>query len=116
MVLTYLNILRMPTAILPFVLVCLFQAKASLDRINKFMNSEELDKGAIGHDDSIKDQIQIQNGHFKWAKDEPIILENINFCIKVPFDNDVTNAEQLYGDTVPCLPLHQLAFCYIIIG
>ena len=36
----------MPTAILPFLLIALVQAKVSLDRVNKYMNNEELDADA----------------------------------------------------------------------
>ena len=73
----------MPTAILPFIVVSLVQAKVSLDRVNKYMNNEELDKNAVQHDDeSVTEQIKIRNGTFKWGKDEPVILENINFNVK----------------------------------
>ena len=72
----------MPTAILPFIVVSLVQAKVSLDRVNKYMNNEELDADAVQHDTSVKEQIRIQNGTFKWGKDEPVILENINFRVK----------------------------------
>ena len=73
----------MPTAILPFIVVSLVQAKVSLDRVNKYMNNEELDTNAVQHDDdSVKEQIRIRNGTFKWGRDEPVILENINFNVK----------------------------------
>ena len=73
----------MPTAILPFIVVSLVQAKVSLDRVNKYMNNEELDTNAVQNDDElVTEQIKIQNGTFKWGKDEPVILENINFNVK----------------------------------
>ena len=58
------------------------QAKVSLDRVNKYMNNEELDTNAVQHNTSVKEQIVIQNGQFRWGKDEPVILENINFRVK----------------------------------
>ena len=80
--LTYLNIIRMPTAVLPFIVVSLVQAKVSLDRVNKYMNNEELDKGAVTCDPKVKEQILIQNGTFKWGKDEPTTLKDVNLDIK----------------------------------
>ena len=72
----------MPTAILPFIVVSLVQAKVSLDRVNKYMNNDELDTKAVKHDTSIKEQIKIQGGTFKRGNDEPDILKDINFCVK----------------------------------
>ena len=43
----------MPTAILPFLLIALVQAKVSLERVNKFMNNEELDADAVKEIQSI---------------------------------------------------------------
>ena len=72
----------MPAAMLPFIVVSLVQAKVSLDRLNKYMNNDELNTKAVGHDTSIKEQIRIQNGKFKWGKDDPEILKDINFFVK----------------------------------
>lgn len=49
---SYLNILRMPLAILPFLVVALVQATVSLQRVNKYMNNEEVDPLAVTHDNS----------------------------------------------------------------
>ena len=72
----------MPAAMLPFIVVSLVQAKVSLDRLNKYMNNDELNTKAVGHDTSIKEQIRIRNGKFKWGKDDPEILKDINFFVK----------------------------------
>ena len=80
--LTYLNIIRMPAAMLPFIVVSLVQAKVSLDRVNKYMNNDELDTMAVQHDSSIKEQIKIQDGTFKWGNDDPVTLKDINFSVK----------------------------------
>ena len=73
----------MPTTVIPFVVVSIVQAKVSLERLNKYMNNEEFDTNAVQNDDdSVTEQIKIQNGTFKWGKDEPVILENINFNVK----------------------------------
>ena len=63
--LSYLNIMRMPMAVLPFMIVGLVQANVSLGRINKFMNNDELDQDAVGHDTNEKDPIKIENGIFR---------------------------------------------------
>eukprot|EP00094_Tigriopus_californicus_P002270 TCALIF_02191-PA protein Name:"Similar to ABCC1 Multidrug resistance-associated protein 1 (Gallus gallus)" AED:0.28 eAED:0.28 QI:0/0.14/0/0.75/0.28/0.25/8/0/1220 len=81
--LTYLNIMRMPMSVLPFMIIGLVQVGVSLDRINKFMNNEELDSNAVQHDESQKDHpVSVQNGTFAWGKSEPTVLRNIN--IKIP--------------------------------
>ena len=80
--LTYLNIIRMPTAVLPFIVVSLVQAKVSLDRVNKYMNNEELDKGAVKCDPKVEEQILIRSGTFKWGKEDPIVLKDVNFSVK----------------------------------
>ena len=72
----------MPTAVLPFIVVSLVQAKVSLDRVNKYMNNEELDKGAVKCDPKVKEQILIQNSTFKWGKEDPIVLNDVNFSVK----------------------------------
>ena len=63
--LSYLNIMRMPMAVLPFMIVGLVQANVSLGRVNKFMNNDELDENAVQHDASDKDPIKIENGTFR---------------------------------------------------
>ena len=80
--LSYLNIIRCPTSILPFIVVSLVQAKVSLERVNKYMNNVELDKGAVQCNPEVKEQISIQNGTFKWGKDEPTTLKDVNLDIK----------------------------------
>ena len=72
----------MPAAMLPFIVVSLVQAKVSLDRVNKYMNNDELDTMAVQHDTSIKEQIKIQDGTFKWGNDDPVTLKDINFSVK----------------------------------
>ena len=78
---SYLNIMRMPLAMLPMMIVFLTQCKVSLDRINKFMNNEELDMSAVAHEES-DNAVQITNGTFQWSKDTPTVLKNIS--IEVP--------------------------------
>lgn len=80
--LSYLNIMRMPMAVLPFLIIGLVQAGVSLDRVNKFMNNAELDEAAVEHNANEKDPIVIDNGTFRWAADEPVVLEDIGVRVK----------------------------------
>ena len=82
--LSYLNLIRIPLAILPMMIAFLVQAKVSLDRVNKFMNNDELSDEAVLKEtgDDGKDAIEISNGTFKWASDEPRVLSDVNLNIK----------------------------------
>ncbi len=64
---SYLNIMRMPMAVLPFMIVGLVQANVSLNRVNKFMNNEELRDDAVDHDATEKEPIVVENGTFRSA-------------------------------------------------
>lgn len=79
--LSLFNILRFPLAMLPMLITNLVQTQVSVKRINKFLNSEELDPNCVGHDSSFPHPIVIQNGTFSWG-DENAILKNINMEIK----------------------------------
>ena len=79
---TYLNIMRMPMAIFPYMIVGLVQANVSLKRVNKFMNNEELNDDAVEHDVKEKDPVVVENGTFRWDPDSPTVLEDINMRVK----------------------------------
>ncbi len=78
--LSYLNIMRMPLAMLPMMMVFLIQCNVSLKRINKFMNNDELDPFAVQHEES-DSAVTIKNGTFKWDTETPEVLRNITFDI-----------------------------------
>ncbi|KAK7067583.1 Canalicular multispecific organic anion transporter 1, partial [Halocaridina rubra] len=76
-----LNILRMPMAMLPFLIVGIVQANVSLKRLNKFLNADELDPNAVFKDHKSKYPISIENGTFAWGNDEEYgkpVLRNVN--------------------------------------
>jgi ABC-type transport system involved in cytochrome bd biosynthesis fused ATPase/permease subunit len=77
-------VLRMPMNFLPIVMVYLVQVHVSMKRINKYMNSEELDPKAISHNKSKKEAVVIKDGTFKWDKesDQGATLSNINISVK----------------------------------
>ncbi len=80
--LSYLNIMRMPMAVLPFMIIGLVQVGVSLDRVNRYMNGEDLNESAVGHDESEADPLVIQKGTFSWGKEEKPVLEDINIHVK----------------------------------
>ena len=81
--LSYMGQLSMQIISLPMIIVSIIQANVSLKRINKFMNSEELDdKDAVEHDPTLKDVVEINDGCFKWGmNDSHLTLEDININI-----------------------------------
>ena len=76
------SFMNAPLAVLPFMVIGLVQANVSLNRVNKFMNNEELDEKAVEHSPDSKAPITVQNGTFRWGSDEPTALEDINIDIQ----------------------------------
>ncbi|XP_049823783.1 multidrug resistance-associated protein 1 isoform X8 [Aethina tumida] len=74
------NILRYPLSMLPMTITQMVQSWVSVKRINKFLNSEELNPNNVTHDQKEVDTIVFGNGNFSWG-DEPV-LKNIN--IRLP--------------------------------
>ncbi|RZF36743.1 hypothetical protein LSTR_LSTR005056 [Laodelphax striatellus] len=84
--LSLFNILRFPLSMLPMLITNIVQAGVSIERINKFMNTEELDPNSVQHNESEDDPLIIENGSFSWGAgsegDDALILKNINISIK----------------------------------
>ncbi|XP_017012707.2 multidrug resistance-associated protein 1 isoform X1 [Drosophila takahashii] len=74
--LSLFNILRFPLTMLPMLITNLVQTQVSVNRINKFLNSEELDPNSVLHDSSKPHPMSIENGEFSWG--DEITLRNIN--------------------------------------
>ena len=81
-VLSYLNILRWPMTFFPILGSLFVQATASMKRINKFLNSDNLDPRAVQHNLASQHAIQIKNGNFKWDTADAPTLKNINISVK----------------------------------
>ncbi|XP_006558751.1 multidrug resistance-associated protein 1 [Apis mellifera] len=82
--LSLFNILRFPLSILPMMIGNMVQAYVSVKRINKFMNTEELDPNNVQHDSSESYTLLIENGTFIWDMeniDRPT-LRNINLQVE----------------------------------
>ncbi|KAI7815048.1 ABC subfamily C member [Rhyzopertha dominica] len=78
--LSLFNILRFPLSMLPMMISNMVQAGVSVQRINKFMNCEELDPTSVSHDPSESAPLIIENGTFSWGEDP--ILKNINLRLE----------------------------------
>ncbi|KAM7353891.1 multidrug-Resistance like Protein 1 isoform 2-T2 [Cochliomyia hominivorax] len=79
--LSLFNILRFPLTMLPMLISNIVQTQVSVKRINKFMNSEELDPNNVQHDPRKPNPLSIVNGSFSWG-DEDVTLKNINIEVK----------------------------------
>ncbi|XP_043526933.1 multidrug resistance-associated protein 1 isoform X4 [Frieseomelitta varia] len=82
--LSLFNILRFPLSILPMMIGNMIQAYVSVKRINKFMNTEELDPNNVQHDPSESHTLLIENGTFTWDLEniERPTLRNINLHVE----------------------------------
>ncbi|XP_032595404.1 multidrug resistance-associated protein 1 isoform X23 [Drosophila grimshawi] len=80
--LSLFNILRFPLTMLPMLITNLVQTQVSVGRINKFLNSEELDPNNVQHDASKPHPMTIENGFFSWGEEDEITLKNINIEVR----------------------------------
>ncbi|XP_068141679.1 multidrug resistance-associated protein 1 isoform X2 [Drosophila tropicalis] len=79
--LSLFNILRFPLTMLPMLITNLVQTQVSVNRINKFLNSEELDPNSVTHDPSKPHPMSIEKGEFSWGDNE-VTLKNINIEVR----------------------------------
>ncbi|XP_067624098.1 multidrug resistance-associated protein 1 isoform X4 [Eurosta solidaginis] len=79
--LSLFNILRFPLIMLPMLITNMVQTQVSVKRINKFMNSEELDPNSVQHDPNEAHPMVIRNGTFSWGDGEET-LKNIDMTVK----------------------------------
>ncbi|XP_022169430.1 multidrug resistance-associated protein 1-like isoform X2 [Myzus persicae] len=80
--LSLFNILRFPISMLPMLVSNVVQSSVSVKRINKFMNSEELDPDSVTHNSDEKDPLVIENGTFTWGElNVAPTLSNINLRV-----------------------------------
>ncbi|XP_078487497.1 multidrug resistance-associated protein 1-like isoform X1 [Ciona intestinalis] len=80
--LSLFNILRFPLMMLPMVVTSLVQASVSLQRLESFLNNEELDGSNVDRSFISDDVIQVDQGSFKWDGDEEEdVLHNISMSV-----------------------------------
>ncbi|CAL4110031.1 unnamed protein product, partial [Meganyctiphanes norvegica] len=80
---SYLNILNIPMAMVPMLIVATVQAGVSMGRINNFMNAEELDPQSVTKDKK-EDPIAVEDGEFWWGhgEEDKAILKNVSIQVK----------------------------------
>ncbi|XP_030383704.1 multidrug resistance-associated protein 1 isoform X7 [Scaptodrosophila lebanonensis] len=78
---TLFDTLKLPLATLPMLAVDIAETQVSVNRINKFLNSEELDPNNVKHDASKPHPMTIENGQFSWGDDD-VTLKNINIEVR----------------------------------
>ncbi|XP_053694487.1 multidrug resistance-associated protein 1-like [Sabethes cyaneus] len=74
------NILNFPLNMFSMMIAFAIQAWVSVKRINKFMNSEEIDPSNVTKNPS-DDALLIKDGTFTWGEETPT-LKNINLAVK----------------------------------
>ena len=81
--LAYFNILRFPMTILPMIISTTVTAHVSLKRINNFLRSEEIDAtNVVAMDSTSPHAIAISDATFKWAPEEPMVLDKLDIKVK----------------------------------
>ncbi|KAL0880786.1 hypothetical protein ABMA27_001981 [Loxostege sticticalis] len=74
--------MNLPLGLLPIIVVYAIETAVGIKRLNKFMNCEELDEGAVEHDPSEPNPLVIENGHFSWGEqDSAPVLKKINLNV-----------------------------------
>ncbi|NXG80683.1 MRP1 protein, partial [Baryphthengus martii] len=77
------NILRFPLNMLPMVISNIVEASVSLKRLRVFLSHEELDPDSIIRSPITEAEgcIVVKNATFSWAKNDPPLLNSINFTV-----------------------------------
>lgn len=99
--LSLFNLLRFPMSMLPMMISMLISASVSITRLNRFLNSSELEnyveRNSILPDDAI---ISIENGKFSWGDTDETVNTDIKqkSKTKVKDNKDDANEEPLLND------------------
>ena len=80
--LTYFNIMRGPLTSLPNLIVQMIQAQVSIDRVNKYLNSPEINPNIVTNREEGETVVRISNGSFTWEEGSPPVLEKINLEVE----------------------------------
>lgn len=79
--LSLFNIIRVPLAILPMLITNLSTFLVSIKRVNKFLESDEIDPDVIKPIDDNRSVVRIKDGTFKWEYGGSVILKKINLDV-----------------------------------
>ncbi|XP_045534710.1 multidrug resistance-associated protein 1 isoform X1 [Papilio machaon] len=74
-------IMHLPLGLLPLIVVSVIETSVGIKRLNKFMNCDELDVNSVEHDKSEPDPLVIENGHFSWGEEQPVLR---NISVRIP--------------------------------
>ncbi|XP_063232793.1 LOW QUALITY PROTEIN: multidrug resistance-associated protein 1-like [Bacillus rossius redtenbacheri] len=80
--LSLFNIIRMPLAMMPMLIISFTQVVVSIKRMNKFLNMEDLDPASVSHDLTQEHPLVVRDGTFSWGSGEPPVLRNVE--LEVP--------------------------------
>ena len=80
--LSYFNIMRNPLTSLPNLIVQMIQAQVSIDRVNKYLNSPEINPNIVTNREEGETVVRISNGSFTWEEGSPPVLEKINLEVE----------------------------------
>lgn len=79
--LSLFNIIRIPLAILPMLITNLSMFLVAVRRVNRFLESDEVDSNVIKPIDDDTNVIKIKDASFKWEKEGELVLDKININI-----------------------------------
>ncbi|XP_013177998.1 PREDICTED: multidrug resistance-associated protein 1 isoform X1 [Papilio xuthus] len=74
-------VMHLPLGLLPLIVVSVIETSVGIKRLNKFMNCDELDVNSVEHDKSEPDPLVIENGHFSWGEEQPVLR---NISVRIP--------------------------------
>jgi ATP-binding cassette subfamily C (CFTR/MRP) protein 1 len=81
--LSFFNIMRQPLTQLPNVITQLIQVQVSLQRVNDFMNSTEVNPTAITRNNNTEYAITVDNASFKWDSDEEAVaIKDVSLSVR----------------------------------
>ncbi|CAG2120145.1 unnamed protein product, partial [Medioppia subpectinata] len=66
----FIGLASIPMGFLPLILSMGAMFLVSMQRIDKYLNGDEIDEKAISHNENIKSPVVIENGSFSWSKGE----------------------------------------------
>lgn len=79
--LSLFNIIRIPLAILPMLITNLSMFLVAVRRVNKFLESDEVEPDAIKQIEDDGSVIRIKGGSFKWERKGELVLDKIDLDV-----------------------------------